>query len=385
MIGSARPFVIALALLTAGAFTALGEERPLPLHVEVFHPPVVARADQQRYLVHELHLTNFFTGAFDLESIEVFAASDTTHPVARFDGPRLIANLKHFPAPPDTAHDARLEAGRRVALLAWIPLTGTATPGTIRHRITVSIVGRPGSLTMLTPAVRVASGEPLVVGSPLRGGPWVAANAPRPDAVPGHNRLLFPRGGRMVMPQRFAVDWVRLGDDGRLWRGSIADNGSWSSYGQDVLAVAGGVVTAVKDSLPENTPPDVTTPMTQQSVAGNHVILDLGSGRWAVYGHLRPGSIRVRPGDRVKRGQVLAAVGNSGNSTGPHLHFHLIDGASTGAGEGIAFVYDRFESLGKLQGSLDDLEAGGAWKPAAAPAQPRRDDLPTFDSVVRFP
>ena len=68
--------------------------------------------------------------------------------------------------------------------------------------------------------------------------------------------------------------------------------------------------------------------------AGNHVVLDLGSGEYALLAHLRRGSVRVRPGQRVRRGETLGRCGNSGNSSEPHLHFHVQDRPSSSARHG---------------------------------------------------
>ena len=76
----------------------------------------------------------------------------------------------------------------------------------------------------------------------------------------------------------------------------------------------------------------------------NYVILALGNGGLAFYAHLQPGRLRVKPGDRVRRGQVLGLLGNSGNSDAPHLHFHISD-ANSLESEGLPYVFDSFETL----------------------------------------
>jgi murein DD-endopeptidase MepM/ murein hydrolase activator NlpD len=78
----------------------------------------------------------------------------------------------------------------------------------------------------------------------------------------------------------------------------------------------------VVNDLPDNTP-GVTTGV--RNAAGNHVVLDLGGREYALLAHLQKGSVPVRVGDTVKRGDTLGLCGNSGNSTEPHLHFHLQD------------------------------------------------------------
>jgi murein DD-endopeptidase MepM/ murein hydrolase activator NlpD len=136
---------------------------------------------------------------------------------------------------------------------------------------------------------------------------------------------------------------------------------------------------AVKDSIPENVP-GVTSravPITLETVGGNHVIIDIGGGYYAFYAHLRPGSIRVKVGDRVKRGQVVGLVGNSGNSTEPHLHFHVSDANSPLGSEGVPYRLDSFE----LAGSCTAFGAGCA---RTGPVT-RHHEIPLANAIVRFP
>ena len=87
-----------------------------------------------------------------------------------------------------------------------------------------------------------------------------------------------------------------------------------------------GRVIATRADVPENTPPAVPPFTTFNALLGNYVVEALGHHRFALYAHLHTGSVRVRPGERVHRGQVLALVGNTGNSTESHLHFHVTSG-----------------------------------------------------------
>ena len=129
-----------------------------------------------------------------------------------------------------------------------------------------------------------------------------------------------------------------------------------------------GVVTEVKDGIQENVPQEPpAVPITLETVAGNHVIVDLGGGYFGLWAHLQPGSVRVKVGDHVRRGQVLGLVGNSGNSTEPHLHFHVTDASSCLASEGIPYAFGSFEVRGPANAGRHDRE------------------LPTEDEVVSFP
>jgi murein DD-endopeptidase MepM/ murein hydrolase activator NlpD len=189
--------------------------------------------------------------------------------------------------------------------------------------------------------------------------------------------------------QRFATDWLKFGGDGKAWHGDSSSNANWYGYGAEVLAVADAVVSAVKDGIPENVPlsPTRAVAMTPEAQGGNHVILSLRNGQYASYAHLQPGSIRVKPGDRVRRGQVLGLLGNSGNSDAPHLHFQISNGNSWIASEGVPFLFDSFELLGS--GEIDRCSGPCAltqgWTvPAAVKPDKRLRDMPVENQVVAF-
>jgi murein DD-endopeptidase MepM/ murein hydrolase activator NlpD len=161
----------------------------------------------------------------------------------------------------------------------------------------------------------------------------------------------------------------------------------WNGYGAEVLAVANGVVAAAMDDIPENAPAPAgaVVPIALENASGNYVALDLGRGRFAFYEHLKRGSVAVKAGDRVKSGQVIGKLGNSGSSSiGPHLHFHVSDANSPLAAEGLPFVFKRFDQLGAFP-SIEALISGERW--LAAPdgqVNVRRLERPGANSVIRF-
>jgi murein DD-endopeptidase len=142
--------------------------------------------------------------------------------------------------------------------------------------------------------------------------------------------------------------------------------------------VTDGIVVGIKDGIPQNIPGanSRAVPITLETVGGNYVILDLGQGRYAFYAHLQPGTLRVKLGDQVRRGHVLGLVGNSGNSTEPHLHFHVSNGNSALGSEGLPYVFESFEQQGQ----------GWGWKSSGndAPAQKRSMEIPLQNAVIRF-
>jgi murein DD-endopeptidase MepM/ murein hydrolase activator NlpD len=105
-------------------------------------------------------------------------------------------------------------------------------------------------------------------------------------------------------------------------------------------------------------------PITFETVAGNTITLDLGGGQFAYYMHLQPGSLRVNAGDRVRRGQALARVGDSGDSREPHLHFEVTTSSQPLVGEGVPYLIDRYRCKsardGRAELYIHELPLGGS-------------------------
>jgi murein DD-endopeptidase MepM/ murein hydrolase activator NlpD len=117
-----------------------------------------------------------------------------------------------------------------------------------------------------------------------------------------------------------ALDLVRI-VDGRGYDGDPKLAESWFGFDEPVLAPADGTVLSVSDIHPDE--PVGKTGVTPPY--GNHIVLDIGNHRYAVMAHLKQESARVSKGERVRLGQQIATVGDSGNSLWPHLHFHVQD------------------------------------------------------------
>ena len=299
----------------------------LPIQMSVpLAPTPFLGDDGQRYLVYEVHATNF--GARDLLLGKLDVLQGAT-PVMSYEGTELSSSILQ-PGSASGPDRRTLAAGKTVVIFVWIPVT--VVPASLRHRITVGEVSVEGAPT--TPASTAA----VAIGPPLDGADWLAANGPG-KASP-HRRAFIPIEGRGRIAQRFAIDWVRLNPNGQTFTGDARDNKNYRAYGADALAVADAVVAATKDGIPENIPglTSRAVPITLETVGGNHIVLDLGGGRYAFYAHLQPGSLRVKTGDRVTRGRVIGLVGNSGNSTEPHLHFHVSDGVSPLGSEGLPYA-----------------------------------------------
>jgi murein DD-endopeptidase MepM/ murein hydrolase activator NlpD len=337
-------------------------------------PPTAFQAGGKTHLVYELHVTNFGQGDCLLTRIEVKGAGET--PLARYEGNDLTSLLAR-PGAPLSIEKPRIGAGLRAVVYIWLTLDpGASVPSALQHRLSAKVGDFPEELDVACPPVAVRKG-PVVISPPLRGGEWLAGNGP--SNISGHRRALITVDGQAHIAQRFAIDWVQLREDGRTFTGDRKDNKNYRCYGAEALAVSDAVVVAVKDGIPENIPGPTSraVPITLETVGGNHVILDLGQAGYAFYAHLQPGSIRVKVGDKVRRGQPLGLVGNSGNSTEPHLHFHISNANSPLGSDGLPYAISEFEAQGK----------GWGWKspgPQAA-TEKRRMEIPLQNEVVRFP
>jgi murein DD-endopeptidase MepM/ murein hydrolase activator NlpD len=132
-------------------------------------------------------------------------------------------------------------------------------------------------------------------------------------------------------------------------------------------------VTEVVDTFEDNMP-RVLPPVTIENILGNHVIVRIAPHRYVLFAHLKQHSIRVRLHERVKTGAVLGEVGNSGNSTGAHLHMQVMTASSALASEGVPFVFEHFRFLGDGQDFVEDKHAN----------EPRVREMPVDDEVIRF-
>jgi murein DD-endopeptidase MepM/ murein hydrolase activator NlpD len=230
---------------------------------------------------------------------------------------------------------APVRPGESAIVYLEVPVDTQRPPRLLRHRVRYQAGDAREAFEVAGGEVRVNPRARRALGAPLRGGPWAAVYAwewPR-----GHRRVFYTLDGHARLPGRFAIDWVRQDEQGLTARGDADIAKNALGYGADVLAVANARVAQVRDGITESERVSANTKHPLDDAAGNYVALDLGDGRFAIYEHLAPGSIRVARGERVRRGQVLASLGFTGDSTGPHLHFHVADNPSPLLGEGLPF------------------------------------------------
>ena len=133
----------------------------------------------------------------------------------------------------------------------------------------------------------------------------------------------IPTDDALFISQRFAIDVVRIDGDGQthpVWAASKADYYAW---GEKILSAGRGRVIAVTSDRRDIEIGEA--PSATENPAGNHVVVQHGPRLVSLYAHMQQASPAVRVGDWIERGQVLGLVGNSGNTTEPHLHVHFAD------------------------------------------------------------
>lgn len=369
---------IALALALSSA-SAQGPQLPPFLELRVPKAPTVATGEHGPFLAYEVHVTSFVAQPITLKKLEVMSGSGDKRVLFTLaDSALMRAVSRPGMAPAGAAERLKVNGGTRAVVFLWVPLEAGAPPRSIQHRLTIDQGSGDSVRTQqLDGAVVPVTPQAVVIGPPLRGGVWLSANGPAAES--GHRRSLIPIAGTPSIAQRFAIDFVRVAEDDKTFKGDQLKNESYYAEGNDALAVANGTVVEVKDSIPENVPGinSRAVPITLETVGGNHVIIDIGGGHYAFYAHLKPGGVKVKLGDPVKRGQVIGLVGNTGNSTEPHLHFHISDAASPLGSEGEPYRLESFDVVGHCA-----MLGGGCQR--SAPVT-RKGEVPLANTLIRFP
>ena len=374
---------LVVLLLSLASACAIAQRTPLQQSFDLRVPwiPQPVLVDGKASLVYELYVTNYAQAPLQLQRLIVL--DQQNHALVELDADQLNHALGRPDHPSD--HDyARLPPGMTAVAYLSVPFAeGAAAALHLKHCIQyATALGQTFSVEggVFAPDTR----KPLRLGPPLRGGPWVAIYDARWER--GHRRVLYAINGAAHIPARFAIDWIRVGSHGGYARGDGATPGQWFGYGAQVLAVADATVASTGGGISEASTlaAGAAHKVPLEDAAGNYVALALGDGRYAFYEHLKPGSITVKAGDHVRRGQVIAQLGFTGESTGPHLHFHVSNANAPLDAEGLPYALDHFRVLG-VYPTIEAFDQGKPWLPSnKVDGDARSSEFPGPLTVVDF-
>lgn len=331
-------------------------------------------------LVYELEVANFRGEKVEIDKLEVFDSKDSKSSLLKLSGKNLKSVMTCVAAPHERTYLNPGETG-----IIWVNIAVDKIEGVISLDHRFELKGKEGK-KQDNFELSIDLEDAVKIGPPLTGKNWLAMGGY--SGILGHRRALMPIGNRLVLSQRYAIDWIKFDKD---WH-TFKPDGSWKQerdsvcYGEPLLAVTDGVIVGAVDKFEDQ--PNFVEGTDMGYPGGNCITLKMDNGYYAFYAHLKPGSLKVKTGDRVKRGQVIGLVGNSGHSFEPHLHFHMSDSPGILLGNGIPYVFDKFEYLGEAT----DLKRYNTNKPRKEPApkkllksaEQRQLELPAEGSIVNF-
>jgi hypothetical protein len=379
------PVVAASVAMSATAVAGAGKEKPevTAITVRPIHEAQVVRGDDGKdHVEYDLLVLSVVGDPVTLSSVTVLDRAGNE--LGRIDGDTLAAATQnlftHAPVP-------AIPSSGAVAVEVDLALAPGTVPARVTNRIAYSLPeGTPSAVVLGAnegevdgPKVAVNRRPAIVIKPPLAGNGWLVTTAccgPNP-----HRDLRLAIDGRRIETgETFAVDWGRLKGN-RLFEGNGSTNEQFFGFGADVLAVADGTVVFTQDGEPEQTPGEATLAEKQSQIGGNKVILQIAPKVFAAYEHLQPGSLTVKVGDKVKAGAALAKLGNTGPSTGPHLHFGLLDRPDVFTGRALPFVFDRYT----LAGTVDIANSQGDEIVISPESRQVRSAYPLWGRIQNFP
>lgn len=274
----------------------------------------VKGSDGRYHVLYELQLTNTLNAPAGLRAVEVRdSASGQT--LLKLDADDIVKGAYLHRLDRQTAPDTLFGPFQsRVLLLNLDFASRDDVPRALQHRFEISgpdpFTKTPGTFTYRGGAVTISQDTPSVLSPPLEGGRWLASDGC--CGPTGHINALIGLDGQIQGSERFAIDWIKIDKDGRIFNGDKSKPESWVGYGAKVLAVGDGVVTVARDDQENQTPGTMPSGLAFAAQLGNYVALALPGGLTAFYAHLVPGSVKVKAGNHVKAGQVIGLLGNTG-------------------------------------------------------------------------
>lgn len=352
-----------------------------PVSMTVPFGPIPVESMNGTNIAYELEFYGLENVSFVPETVEVLDAATGT--ILYSPDASVLAKTTH-PAsvPPPTMEEwqngtAKLSSPR---ISIWFTLPAADVPDRLMHRVILNRTAEQSEPMVITGGEVTIRKDltPVVVGSPVKGQGWAIVETTSPVVHHVTSQLTIANVTRV--PQRYAQDFLYLDPvTGTPFSGNETIARDYYGFGKELYAVGDGTVVYARDGIADI---EITTqkpPKSFDTALGNGVVIDLGNDKYACYGHMVNGSVRVKVGDTVTEGQVIGLMGNTGNSDAPHLHFQVItDNPSPLGGEGYPIVYRSFDVTGTFD--EDDLLATFFDEPV-----PQTNRLMENDVIVTFP
>jgi Peptidase family M23 len=381
-----RIALVACALTQAATPPQPADPQLTPVTAEVLTPPqAVTGSDGRRHLVYEIRIANVTAARFAVQRIEVRDGQGAT--LQQMD----VAAIAQRLSVGGRRGSESSELGGSQFGVAFMHVTvaaNTPLPQQLTHVIEGYADKAGASFTMRVAGVRVDTRDPPSLAPPLRGEGLVIGDGCC-DTI-RHVRALLPLDGTLHLAQRFAIDFEQVDATGRIFSGDSKVVRNYRIYGKPIFAVADGTVVAARNDLNDQVPGKLPDGLPLDQADGNFAIVALGGGAYALYAHMRRDSVLVGAGSKVRRGEKIGEVGNTGNTQAPHLHFQLMDGAGGLASNGVPYVFDSYRVTAVDEAGTADFdraEASGAPMTLTLRTPPLQGhgSLPLDLSIVSWP
>lgn len=337
-------FILVLQSCSGNSDSVTPAETSFEMKV-TFSPIEVKSTDGKINLLYSVEISNFEKEGYELKDFQVLNAANNTMLCSISDtGKYMLIHKPTVESIPQELYYYPLFDLATYRFSIGLILDPAQVPQKLRHKL---VLIKDATEKIIEGAeTSISKGPITIISSPLKGERFVSANTTT-LMNNQHPTYQLTYKGITTVPERYCVDWNKLDATGSPFHGdqSICEN--WYVYGQDVYAASGGQVVFVSDGMPDQFPVGtVSNDLNVFNSAGNCVMIYMVGSGFTIYGHMKPNSIVVKAGQAVNKGQLIGKVGNSGNSTAPHLHFGIHTDFPWYISEGLPYYIDSLEKIG---------------------------------------
>lgn len=310
--------------------TAPEPELVSSISIEVVDVPKAFKSNGQWQVVYELVINNTGETTVSLQSLNIQSDNVTLENISSNE-------LSSFAL----ENSVTIAPESLTALFLWIESDSLEKPSALVNKVVFSTPSSESVEQQFT--LELDESGVTTLSRPLQNSDWKALAI---NNNSHHRRSFMMFNDQPKFAQRYAIDWVKVDESGNWYSGDGLANQDHFAYGENVYASTAGEVVKVINGYPDNLPgqpADESTPL-----AGNYVVLKTESDEYILIAHLIADSIIVKEGDIVDASQLIGRIGNSGNSSAPHLHFHLakdidLESPSSLNAVGVPYHFDQFE------------------------------------------